>query len=239
MSLQDKVIQEASKWVGYLEKKSNSQLEDFKANAGSNNYTIFAKWYNEWWNANYQGQPWCAMFVSCIFRLALGAGIQEDIMSAFAYCPAGINQFKRINRYITVDPKIGDIIFFKDNNSVACHVGIVYDVDSKNVYTIEGNTSSVLGVISNGGTVAKKSYFKEYIKILGYGRPDYAKYKNMEEETEVIYNYMDNNMPTWAKPTIQKLMDKGLLKGNEKGELGLNDTMLKIFVVNDRAGLYK
>ena len=58
------------------------------------------------------------------------------------------------------------------------------------------------------------------------------------DEDEMIYNYIDENMPEWARPTIQKLVDKGLLKGNEKGELGLNDTMLKIFVINDRAGLY-
>ena len=36
------------------------------------------------------------------------------------------------------------------------------------------------------------------------------------EETEMIYNYIDNNMPDWARPTIQKLCDKGYLKGNEK-----------------------
>ena len=60
----------------------------------------------------------------------------------------------------------------------------------------------------------------------------------LTEETEMIYNFIDENLPEWARPTIQKLVDKGLLKGNENGELGLNDTMLKIFVVNDRAGLY-
>lgn len=65
-----------------------------------------------------------------------------------------------------------------------------------------------------------------------------ARLINKEEEEEMIYNYIDNNMPEWARPTIQKLVDKGYLKGNEDGELGLNDTMLKIFVINDRAGLY-
>ena len=58
------------------------------------------------------------------------------------------------------------------------------------------------------------------------------------EETEMTYNYIDKNMLGWARPTIQKLVNKGYLNGNEKGELGLNDTMLKIFVVNDRAGMY-
>lgn len=63
-------------------------------------------------------------------------------------------------------------------------------------------------------------------------------YQTESEETEMIYNYIDENMPEWARPTIQKLVDKGILKGNEKGELGLNDTMLKLLVINDRAGLY-
>jgi N-acetylmuramoyl-L-alanine amidase len=45
-------------------------------------------------------------------------------------------------------------------------------------------------------------------------------------------------MPGWARPTIQKLVDKKLLLGNEKGELGLTEEMLKIYVVNDRSGLY-
>ncbi len=56
--------------------------------------------------------------------------------------------------------------------------------------------------------------------------------------TDMLYNYMDENMPVWAKPTIQKLIDKGALKGNEKGELMLTDVMLRIFVANDRMGLY-
>ena len=32
-------------------------------------------------------------------------------------------------------------------------------------------------------------------------------------EGPMIYNYIDENMPDWAKPTIQKLVDKGILKG--------------------------
>ena len=55
---------------------------------------------------------------------------------------------------------------------------------------------------------------------------------------DMIYNYMDENMPDWAKPTIQKLIDKGALKGNEKGELMLTGTMLRMFVIHDRMGMY-
>jgi N-acetylmuramoyl-L-alanine amidase len=66
--------------------------------------------------------------------------------------------------------------------------------------------------------------------------------KRVGQEAEVkkgmVYNWMDDNMPQWARPTVQKLLDRGLLQGNEKGELELDDTMLRLLVINDRAGLY-
>lgn len=56
-------------------------------------------------------------------------------------------------------------------------------------------------------------------------------------ENPMIYNYIDDNMPEWARPTVQKLVDKGVLKGDEDG-LGLTDEMLRLLVINDRSGLY-
>ena len=55
---------------------------------------------------------------------------------------------------------------------------------------------------------------------------------------KMVYNYVDSNMPKWARHTIQKMMDRGLLKGDENGCLGLTDELLRVFVINDRAGLY-
>ena len=62
--------------------------------------------------------------------------------------------------------------------------------------------------------------------------------QSKEVKKEMLYNYIDENMPAWARPTIQKLVDKGALQGNEKGELLLTDIMLRIFVANDRMGIY-
>ena len=45
-------------------------------------------------------------------------------------------------------------------------------------------------------------------------------------------------MLEWAKPTVQKLIDKGALKEDEKGELLLTGTMLRLFVIHDRMGIY-
>ncbi len=60
----------------------------------------------------------------------------------------------------------------------------------------------------------------------------------IKEEDEMIYNYIDENLPDWSRETVEKLVKLGYLKGNEKGELGLNDSILKVLVINDRAGLY-
>ena len=56
-------------------------------------------------------------------------------------------------------------------------------------------------------------------------------------EKPMIYNYVDENMPEWARATIQKLVDKGILQGDKNG-LGLTEELLRILVINDRAGLY-
>lgn len=57
-------------------------------------------------------------------------------------------------------------------------------------------------------------------------------------KNKMIYNYIDDNMPQWAKPTIEKLVKQGLLVGDEEGNLGLTEEMLRIYVTNDRAGVY-
>lgn len=69
----------------------------------------------------------------------------------------------------------------------------------------------------------------ETIKILA------TELKNATDKE--IYNYIDENMPLWARPTIKKLTEKGYLIGDEQG-LNLTEETMRILVVNDRAGLY-
>jgi len=57
------------------------------------------------------------------------------------------------------------------------------------------------------------------------------------EEATKVYNYVDE-MPEWAKPTILKLYQKGILKGTGDERLELTMPMIRLFVVNDKAGLY-
>lgn len=74
--------------------------------------------------------------------------------------------------------------------------------------------------------------------------PQYEELKTMIGELSkkikepMIYNYVDANMPEYARQTIQKLMDKGYLKGDSSGNLNLTDDMLRILVILDRSGSF-
>ena len=65
-----------------------------------------------------------------------------------------------------------------------------------------------------------------------------------EGVVEMRYNTLDD-MPEWALPTIQKMINKGYLGGSGAKdadgnpiELDLSLDMIRVFVINDRAGLY-
>jgi len=54
----------------------------------------------------------------------------------------------------------------------------------------------------------------------------------------MIYAWVDDNMPEWARATVTKLMQNGYLKGDEEGKLNLTYDMLRIMVILDRAGAF-
>ena len=63
----DKVIDYALTQVGYLEKKSNKDLDDFTANAGYDNWTKYGRDYDKVMQTHLNGNSWCAMFISMLY----------------------------------------------------------------------------------------------------------------------------------------------------------------------------
>ena len=171
---------EACSWQGYLEKKTNAQLEDFTANAGSKNFTIFGKWYDDYYHTTgFVNSEWCHMYVSfCAYRTGLG----PDIIPYTASSSTGAAWFKKQGRWYArgaYTPQPGDIVYFTQDGKKPVHTGIVRYVEAGRIYTIEGNTTAAVKgkddkLITNGGGVAKKSYAVKSTYILGYGNPAYA-----------------------------------------------------------------
>jgi len=215
-----KVIAVAKAEVGYLEKASSKSLDDKTANAGSKNYTKYARDMDAitgYYNGKKQGVAWCDVFVDWCFVQAYGAEegrklLCQPLKSSGAGCRYSRNYFKAKGQ-LHDSPEPGDQIFFwpsdrSDPNAVA-HTGLVYDVDKTYVYTIEGNTSGASGVVANGGGVKAKKYKLTYARIAGYGRPNYG----MKIET--------------GTPTVYKLGDRTLRKGDEGDDVKELQTALK------------
>ena len=261
----NKLIEIANAEVGYLEKRSNAQLYDKTDNAGSDNYT---KYWAEV-KPSYQGQPWCAAFVTWCFVQAFGQEKAKLLLKhyPYVYCPTMASLFT-----LHSNPKTGDIVIFKRGGEFV-HTGIVTGVNGDYFETIEGNTSGGSAIIANGGGVCKKGYYNSKLPGTKFIRPDYMAVESEDEELmskeyddimkklegmsqiintmgneiqelkqaaapKMIYHYIDDNMPQWARPTIQKLVDRGALKGDENGELGLTEDLMRTLVINDRIGLY-
>lgn len=168
-----KVIAVAVDQIGYKEKASNTSLDSKTANAGSANYTKYARdfdqKYPKWYNGKKNGFAWCDMFVDWCFLTAFGyekalALLCQPERSAGAGCTYSLRYFKNKGQFHTKDPQPGDQIFFGTSLDNSTHTGIVESVDKKQVHTIEGNTSN---------QVARRNYSLTNSRILGYGRPAY------------------------------------------------------------------
>lgn len=56
-------------------------------------------------------------------------------------------------------------------------------------------------------------------------------------EKEKVYHYTVE-LPTWARPTVQKLLDKGIYAGAAEDDLNLPESLMRALVINDKAGIY-
>jgi peptidoglycan hydrolase-like protein with peptidoglycan-binding domain len=131
---------------------------------GKNNHTKYGEWYG------IDNAPWCATFVSWCFAQAGQPLPAIQHAKGYAYCPSGVNYFKKIGQYHKT-PKVGDIVFFDWRaDGVSDHTGLVLEIkNSQQIITIEGNTS--FSNQSNGGQVMQRSRMVQH--CCGFGRPSY------------------------------------------------------------------
>ena len=160
----EKIIEVAKGEIGYLEKRSNSQLDSKTANVGDRNFVKYWAVKPEW-----NGSYWCAAFCTWVFQTALGKERATQLLKhyPYVYCPTLAAKF---TKYST--PKVGDIVIFWKNGAYA-HTGIVVGVSGNQFTTIEGNTSGASSVIDNGGGVCQKTYKLNNVNAK-FCRPDYS-----------------------------------------------------------------
>ena len=185
----DRVIAIALAEVGYREKASNASLDDPLANAGSGNWTKYARDLAAagYYNGNKNGYAWCECFVDWCFWKAFGPDgqrIQCQTGDLGAACICSMQYYQQQGR-CDQDPKAGDQVFFYAGGTVG-HTGIVVEVSDGSITVVEGNSSD---------RVQKLSYPRSSGSIAGYGHPKYDQISASE------------NIP--AKPSEADLSGRG------------------------------
>lgn len=268
------VLKKLTAWhisqVGYLEKRNGdlNYLFDKTANAGNGNYTKYGYLMHaiQPGNMDYPA-AWCDAYIDCGMVECFGEIAARKLLFDFDdWTVRSALVYMDHKQWHTSTPKEGDQIFFNNESGQICHTGYVYSVDSKYVYTIEGNTSNASGVVPNGGGVAKKKYELNYSRIAGYGRPDYTILESEDEpmttderikfnelvkavsdltikvdelsKPETIWNYDDDNIPPWTLNAVRWAIRNGIIRGDENNLLQLNSVKLWTLVVLHRAATW-
>lgn len=154
--------------VGYHEKATNAQLDLATANAGSGNWTKYARdLYNAgYYNGNKNGYAWCDVFVDWCFYKAFGKTegqmIECQTGDLGAACPYSANYYKAQGRYDR-NPKVGDQVFYQQNGNLV-HTGIVVEVNGSTIVCVEGNATD---------QVKKLTYNLSNAYVAGFGHPKY------------------------------------------------------------------
>ncbi|MCL2619840.1 MAG: N-acetylmuramoyl-L-alanine amidase [Defluviitaleaceae bacterium] len=91
-----------------------------------------------------------------------------------------------------------------------------------------------LEVLRNGHMEMGRAIADGVLKYLGINPKPEVK---PQPQPDVVRFNSVAQMPDWAKPTIQKLVDKGFLSGTGQG-LDLSMDMVRVFVIHDRARMY-
>lgn len=118
--------------------------------------------FTKWYCGDTKTHAWCGMFVKYVFKHDFKSNML-DKCSNFAYVPTIVSWAKKYN-YWTTDfkkAKAGDLVIYnwKPTEKHYSHVGIVKQVNSTTIISIEGNTTSG----SKSNCVAQKTRNKKYV----------------------------------------------------------------------------
>lgn len=168
-----RVLEIARAEIGYREKNSAAGLDDKTANAGSGNYTKYARDLDAipgFYNGPKQSFAWCDCWYDWLLVKAFGADLGRRMLcqpenSAGAGCYYSALYYRQAGRFHDSKPEPGDQIFFTYQAGEVSHTGIVEAVSGGIVTTIEGNSSD--GVV-------RRSYAYGSRTIYGYGQPDWS-----------------------------------------------------------------
>ena len=246
MTPQERLIATAEDQVGYFGKKTNAQLDEFKANPGGrfNKFARDLDALGDFYNGKKNGYDWCDVFVDWCFVETFGRAIAQLLLgqpdkSLGAGTGYSLNYYKQKGRFFTGTPQSADQIFFGDAKST-WHTGLVVKVEGGYVHTIEGNAGNPSAVRACRYAVGSKT-------IKGYGRPDWSLVPEEKEDNEMDYEKWKECMDRyrqelradhdqcWAEEELDAAVAAGITDGKRPHDLVTREEAA-IMAVRSRLG---
>ena len=169
--------------------------------------------------------PWCAAFASVAAVMA-GAGDRYPLECS---CSKIIEGAKKRSIWQERDdhlPAIGDWVLYDwqsqpdgENSGQPDHVGVVIGIENGEILAVEGNFDNA---------VKLRRFPVDWEKLRGFVCPVW-------EEEQMIYHTMQD-VPDYARPTVEMLVADGSLLGIAEDDLGLTEELLRTLVILDRRG---
>ena len=205
MATANEILAVARKEIGVKESPANS-----------NNVKYNTAYYGQKvWDGKAGGKyPWCVAFLWWVFHQAEADGLFYGGKKT-ASCSALMSYAQAHGQWVTSGYRAGDIVILDipGNKVKTDHCGLVVTPLTTGVRTIEGNTGTSND--ANGGEVMERTRPTSW--IVGAYRPNYD-----EEDNVVRYTYL-KDIPDKFRPTIEKLMDAGIIQGDGSDHTGNGD----------------
>ena len=171
-----------------------------------------------------ENDPWCAVFASAAAVMA-GAGERYPLECS---CSRIVELAKNMGIWVEEDghvPRAGDWVLYNwqaksegDDAGAPDHVGVVIGVEKGEILAVEGNYDDA---------VKQRRFPLDWEKLRGFVCP------KREESTH--FRTLDE-VPAYARATIEKLTADGSLLGVAEDDLGLSEELIRILVILDRRG---
>ena len=172
-----------------------------------------------------KSDPWCAAFASAVAVMA-GAGERYPLECG---CSKIIEGAKMRGIWVEDDahvPQIGDWLLYnweakasEDDTGAPDHVGVVIGMEKGEILVVEGNYDNA---------VKLRRVPLDWQKIRGFVCP--------EGEVENMVFHTLEELPEYARATIEKLTENGSLMGVARDDLGLSADLVRTLVILDRLG---
>lgn len=176
-----------------------------------------------------EGDPWCGAFVSAA---AVQAGVGH-LLPLECSCSKIIEGARKMGIWVENDAHragIGDWVLYNwqsggtgDDTGAPDHVGIVIGWEKESMLVAEGNYDNA---------VKLRSLPVDGPSVRGFVCPRYE-----EEGGDHVGYHTLQEVPEYARPTIEKLTRDGSLLGIAQDDLGLTEELIRILVILDRRGV--